>query len=170
MLGSSDPGRLRGQRVSAAGEEVTISMKRSPLVINQGAARFPMSRRVVAFAAGDLMFMIGVTATAAAAANIAHQPEWGMAVGVVVGMSLAMLAQTTLAFAVAPVLGSIDSMVPSMVAAMAGSTAVCVLHVVGWEPTSTVALKVGAGFGVVVFGFVKAYGWSYRRSLGQRRG
>jgi hypothetical protein len=39
-------------------------MKRSPLVINQGAARFPMSRRGVAFAAGDLMFMIGVTATA----------------------------------------------------------------------------------------------------------
>ena len=75
MLGSSDPGRLRGQRFSAAGEEVTISMKRSPLVINQGAARFPMSRRVVAFAAGDLMFMIGVTATAHPTGEVRRQPR-----------------------------------------------------------------------------------------------
>lgn len=145
-------------------------MERNSSVINKGVVRPRMSLREIAFGVGDLVFMIGVTATAAWAMNIGHQPMWGMAVGVVVGMSLSMLAQTTLAFAVAPVLGSIESMVPSMVAAMAGSTAVCLLHLVGREPTSATALQVGVGFGVVVFCLVRAYGWSFRRALGQRRG
>jgi hypothetical protein len=129
-----------------------------------------MCRRTIAFGGGDLVFMVGVTAIAAWAMNLGHQPRWGMAVGIVVGMALAMLAQTTLALAAAPILGSIETMIPTMVAAMVGSTAVCLLHLAGREPTHATALQVGVGSGVVVFCLVRAYGWSFRRALAQRRG
>jgi hypothetical protein len=55
-------------------------------------------------------------------------------------------------------------------AAMVGSTAVCLLHLAGREPTHATALQVGVGSGVVVFCLVRAYGWSFRRALAQRRG
>ena len=155
---------------SASTKEVASAMEQNSPVIKTGAVRPPVSLREIAFGGGDLVFMVGVTATAAWAMNIGHQPPWGMAAGVVFGMSLAMLAQTALALAAAPVLGSIETMVPTMVAAMVGSTAVCLYHLIGWEPTAATALQLGAGFGIVVFCLVKAYGWSFRRSLGQRRG
>lgn len=155
---------------SASTKGVASSMEENSWANNEGVVRSRMSLREIAFGGGDLVFMVGVTATAAWAMNIGHQPQWGVAVGIVVGMSLAMLAQTALALAAAPVLGSIETMVPTMVAAMVGSTAVCLFHLIGWEPTAATALQLGAGFGIIVFCLVKAYGWSFRRSLGQRRG
>ncbi len=155
---------------AASTKEVVSFMEQDSSVIIDAVGRPRISLRGIAFASGDLVFMIGVTATAAWVMNVGHQPRWGVAVGMVVGMSLAMLVQTTLAFAAAPVLGSIETMVPTMVAAMAGSTAVCLLHLFGREPTSATALQVGVGFGVLVFCLIKAYAWRFRQSLGRRRG
>lgn len=145
-------------------------MEQDSSIIIKGVGRPRMSLREIAFAGGDLVFMVGVTAIAAWAMNVGHQPQWGVAVGIVVGMSLAMLVQTTLALAAAPVLGSIETMVPTMVAAMAGSTAVCLLHLFGQEPTSAAAVQVGVGFGILVFCLIRAYAARFRRSLEQRRG
>lgn len=135
---------------------------------DEHVARRPGSLRALAFGGGDLVFLTAVTAVAAWAMNVGHRPAWSLGMGFLAGMFLAMVAQTALALAVAPILGSIEAMVPSMVSAMAGSTAVCALHLLGRDPTSATALEVGGSVGAAFFFLLQVHGLRYARSLGRR--
>ena len=129
-------------------------------------ARGPSHLHRLAFALGDLAFLIFATAAAAWAMSLGHRAARDLLAGALLGMLLAMAVQTLLALAVAPILGSIESMVPSMVAGMAGSMSVCVLHFAGGEPSPAVALLIGAAVGGAAFLVFAAYGWHCRRALG----
>jgi len=83
----------------------------------------------------------------------------------IVGMALAMLAQTLLAFAVAPILGSIEAMVPSMVLAMICPMALDLLGMIGVDLPWSWSMGFGAGLGFAMFSFVQTYGVRCRRSL-----
>ena len=124
----------------------------------------------IAFAVGDLAFLVFATAAAAWAMSLGHRPEADLLTGAVLGMLLAMAVQTVLALAVAPILGSIESMVPSMVAGMAGSMGVCGLHAAGHEPSPAAVLLTGAAVGAAFFLAFETYGWRCRRRLGHRGG
>lgn len=145
-----------------------LSFGAAAAVYRRWTLGMPMPLRRFLFGLADLVFLASVTATAAWAMNIGHQSGWGFAVGMAVGMALAM-AVHFLALCVAPVLGSIEAMVPSMLTAMVGSMGVCALHLLGQEPTPAIALRVGGGFGAAAFIMLKGYGWTYKRSLRRRR-
>jgi len=70
------------------------------------------------FSVGDSLFLITVGILAVTTMRLIDALAWHPVLTWVVGMGLAMLVQTLLAFAVAPILGSIESMVPSMPLAM----------------------------------------------------
>jgi len=132
-------------------------------------ARGPSLSHRLAFAVGDLAFLVFATAAAAWAMSLGHRPARDLLTGTLLGMLLAMAVQTILALAVAPILGLIESMVPSMVAGMAGSMSVCALHSAGREPSPAIALLVGAAIGGAAFLVFEAYGWHCRRALGRCR-
>jgi len=50
--------------------------------------------------------------------HLFHELHWNLVVTLLLGMVSAMAAQTVLALTIAPILGSIESMVPSMLVAM----------------------------------------------------
>jgi hypothetical protein len=88
------------------------------------------------FAAADLVFLICIGALSAVLMQAAHWPMWNFWLCAAIGMVFAMTAQTLLALLVAPVLGSIEAMIPSMLVAMGSPMVVCTLHLSGREPGS----------------------------------
>lgn len=76
------------------------------------------SWRGLFFAVGDLLFLLFVATASAAAMHLFHELHWNLVVTLLLGMVTAMAAQTVLALAIALILGSIESMVPSMLVAM----------------------------------------------------
>lgn len=109
------------------------------------------------FAVGDLVFLIAVGVVSTLVMQGIHHLAWNFAVTIVVGMAAAMVAQMLMAFCVAPLLGSIETMTPSMPIGMAGPMAVCALHVIGHETDLWTAVVVGAIFGGAMFAFVQIY-------------
>lgn len=97
--------------------------------------------------------------------HMMHRLGWGFVFESVSGMILAMVLAMIMSFAVAPVLGSIESMTPSMVIAMISPMSICVLHCLGWKPGERGAIALGVAFGVAMFVFVQVYGVSCRRAL-----
>jgi|CXWL01.1.fsa_nt_gi hypothetical protein len=122
-------------------------------------------RRAILFGIGDLLFLVAVGMVATVVMHAMHQLGWNFAVTSVVGMAAAMLVQMLMAFCIAPLLGSIESMTPSMVVGMISPMSVCTLHMFGHEPDGMVALIFGAIFGTAMFAFVEAYGAMTKRSL-----
>lgn len=137
----------------------------------RGARLFqPVERwRRVLFACGDLLFLVGVGAVATLTMHGMHQLGWNFAVTCVVGMAAAMAVQMLMAFCAAPLLGSIETMVPSMVVGMISPMSVCALHLFGREPDCIVAMFGGAAFGLAMFLFVEIYGVGVKRSLHRMR-
>ncbi|MEK7732493.1 MAG: hypothetical protein AAB363_11620 [Planctomycetota bacterium] len=82
----------------------------------------------------------------------------------VVGMALAMLVQTILAFAATPLLGSIETMVPSMVLAMLCPMALDLLEMIGVDLGWSWTIGFGAELGFAMFLFVEIYGVRCRKS------
>jgi len=119
------------------------------------------------FAAGDCLFLIAVGVASTLVMHATHQLRWPFAVAGVLGMIAAMAVQTLMAYAVAPLLGSIESMVPSMVVGMISPLSVCALHGFGHEPGHAAAFAAGTVGGVAMCVFVRAYGTRVRRTLGQ---
>ena len=76
-----------------------------------------------------------------------------------------MIIQTLLAFGVAPILGSIESIVPSMVVAMIIPVLVCLLALVGINVSPSGAFALGAAGGISIFILIKAYACRCRKSL-----
>ena len=122
-----------------------------------GDGRFRRSRAIF-FLAADFVFLILAGIAATLAMHIIHQFEWPFVLTCLLGMVAAMLIQTLVAFAAAPLLGSIESMVPSMIVAMVSPMTICVLHLLGCESTSLMAVLIGIAFAIGVFLFVQLYG------------
>jgi hypothetical protein len=80
-----------------------------------------------------------------------------------IGMAVAMLVQMILAWLAAPLLGSIETMVPSMLLAMIAPMAVGLIHVSGCELTWTEALGLGVAVGVLGSTPLDLYAVSCRR-------
>lgn len=119
--------------------------------------------RRIGIVAGDLFFLALVGAGSMVAMHMAHMTEWGFAVEVAIGMVVAMIVQIVLAWLAAPLLGSIETMVPSMLVAMIAPMVICLLHGSGCELSWSGALLIGAASGVFASSFLAVYGASCRR-------
>lgn len=120
------------------------------------------SRRVL-FGALDLVFLVTISGISVAAMHLAHMIGWPFVIEMLIGMVGAMLLQVALAALVAPLLGSIESAVPSMVVAMTTPMVLCALHMVGCRPEWAACLAIGAGLGALAYLLLAAYGAACRR-------
>jgi len=111
---------------------------------------------------GDLAVLVLVGVVATLAMHCTHRLGWPFVATTVLGMVAAMIAQMLLAFAVSPLLGSIESMVPSMVVGMTSPMVVCTLHLLGCESTWPMALAIGTIFGAGTQLYVRLYGRACR--------
>jgi hypothetical protein len=117
----------------------------------------------IGMAIGDLLFLALIGAATMAAMHLAHMIEWAFVVELAIGMTGAMLVQVILAWLAAPLLGSIETMAPSMLLAMIVPMSLCLLHGSGRELTWAGALGLGAAAGVLAFSLLTCYGASCRR-------
>ena len=147
---------------------------------NRGARRDPNhgprnpsagGRRSLIFSCGDFLFLILVGAIASLMMYLVHSLMmqvvysriWHLVLSLFVGMSLAMIIQTLLALGVAPILGSIESAVPSMVVAMIVPMVICLAEVVGISVTRSGALLIGTAGGIGILILIKAYDRNCRK-------
>ncbi|MBI1827277.1 MAG: hypothetical protein HY287_03745 [Planctomycetes bacterium] len=121
--------------------------------------------RSIFFFVGDLMFLASAGMATTLTMHLVHQLRWPFVPTCFVGMVAAMLVQTLMAFAAAPLFGSIESMVPSMIVAMMSPMTICVLHLFGCESTWPMAAAIGSVFALGMFVFIQAYGLAYRKTL-----
>ncbi|MCK6485888.1 MAG: hypothetical protein L6R00_17310 [Phycisphaerae bacterium] len=121
--------------------------------------------RAVLFAFGDFLFLLGVGAVTTLVMHGMHQLGWNFALTCVLGMAVAMLVQMLMAFCAAPLLGSIETMTPSMVVGMVSPMSVCATHMFGRELDHMTATSAGAVFGLAMFAFLQIYGARVKRSF-----
>ncbi|MBI4570201.1 MAG: hypothetical protein HY719_17555 [Planctomycetes bacterium] len=121
--------------------------------------------RAAAFATADGMFLSAVGAVATLVMHWTHESDWPLAVCMLVGMAAAMVVQTVMALLATPLLGAIETMVPSMAVAMIAPMSVCLFHMVGREPAMGEAILMGACFGVGMFVFLLLHGAICRRRV-----
>lgn len=136
-------------------------------VLSRLSLRVEARWRTILFGIGDLVFLVAVGMIATLVMHGTHQLGWNFAVTCVAGMVAAMLVQMLMAFFAAPLLGSIETMTPSMVVGMVSPMSVCTLHMFGCESNCTLALVLGAAFGTAMFLLVIIYGATVKRSLNQ---
>ncbi len=129
-----------------------------------GDTREPLSQPNL-FRIGDFLFLITVGIITTLTMHFTHQLGWNFIITSVIGMLAAMLVQMLMALCAAPLLGSIETMTPSMVIGMISPMSVCTLHMLGCESKCEVALLLGTLFGAVMFAFVEYYGAVVKRSL-----
>lgn len=119
----------------------------------------------IAYAIGDFVFLVAAGVVATLVMHSVHELEWPFLVCMSVGMIGGMAAQMLMAWCVAPLLGSIESMVPSMLVGMISPMSICFLHLVGLEPMGMSSAAIGAVFGIGLFVFVRLYGRACRQRL-----
>lgn len=124
--------------------------------------------RTILFGTADLLFLVAVGMVSTVVMHGFHLLGWNFAVTCLVGMVASMLVQMLMSFCAAPLLGSIESMTPSMVVGMVSPMSVCTLHLFGREPDCMVALIGGALFGAAMFVFVEVFGVMVKRSFRQQ--
>lgn len=117
------------------------------------------------FGIGDLLFLVAVGIVTTLVMHGLHQLGWNFAVTCIVGMTATMLVQMLMAFCAAPLLGSIETMTPSMVIGMVSPMSICTLHMFGCESSGATAIILGACFGAAMFIYVAIYGAKVKRSL-----
>ncbi len=127
-------------------------------------APFKHNRRILFFVA-DLVFLVLAGIAATMAMHMIHMLEWPFVPTSLIGMLAAMLVQTVMAIAAAPLLGSIESMVPSMVVAMTGPMVICVFHLFRCESTWMMAAVTGSGFAIGTFALIRLYARSCAHTL-----
>lgn len=113
----------------------------------------------------DFVFLVLVSIAATLVMHMIHMFEWSFVPTSLIGMIAAMLVQTVMAFAAAPLLGSIETMVPSMIVAMLSPMSICLLHLFGCESTWMMAVVAGSGFAIATFAVIQLYARSYARTL-----
>ncbi len=105
----------------------------------------------ILFALADAVFLMGVGSAANATMMFVHSLEWNCVGTLVLGMVAAMGVQMILATIAAPVLGSIETMVPSMVVGMFSPMLICVMEAIRGGSMYGRAAGSGAAFGLLVF-------------------
>lgn len=141
----------------AAGQDSAVAAVRS----DSSSPRL----RTVLFVLGDALFLVLVSVVATAMMHLVHELRWNFAFTLVCGMAVAMVVQVLLAVGVAPILGSIESMVPSMVVAMISPMAVCTLDLLGLQLHWRESVQVGVAVGLIMFLLIEAHGFMCRRWL-----
>lgn len=99
--------------------------------------------------------------------HLVHAFEWNFGLTMVLGMVAAMGVQMVLAVLAAPVLGSIETMVPSMIVGMLGPMQLCAIELVGYHATRATGVLAGAAFGLAIFIVLRLWGRSRGHSLRQ---
>ena len=131
---------------------------------NQIEARY-LWRTSILFAIADALFLMLVGAASNSAMHLVHMLEWSFATTIIVGMVAAMAVQMTLAFLAAPLLGSIETMVPSMIVGMLSPMQLCAVELIGSHPTRTAGSLAGAAFGLATFAILRIWGRRYSHAL-----
>jgi len=130
------------------------------------AARRPRGNlRALLFKTGDLLFLAAVGIFTTLTMHGMHQFGWNLAITCLAGMVAAMVVQMLMAFCIAPLLGSIETMTPSMVIGMISPMSVCTLHMFGCDSDCMIAMLAGAGSGAIMYTFVEFYAARVRRTL-----
>ncbi len=109
-----------------------------------------------------------VGAEAAGIMSLLHQREWNFFLASILGMAAAMVVQMLMAFAASPLLGSIETMAPSMVVAMGVPIFMDAGELAGWTMGRVDAGLLGAALGVTYFLHLECYGTVYKRRLARR--
>ncbi|MBI5154802.1 hypothetical protein HZA57_06155 [Candidatus Poribacteria bacterium] len=117
------------------------------------------------FRAGDCLLLVLVSSIGVLLMHGIHMLEWPFVLEMLAGMGAAMLVQMLLALASAPLLGSIETMVPSSVAAMVSPMAVCLAHMADWRTGSRECLLLGTVLGIGMFAVFEVYASVCRRAL-----
>lgn len=94
-----------------------------------------------------------------------HQSSWNFLLISILGMAVAMGIQMLMAFGLSPLLGSIETMAPSMVVAMVVPMIVDVAEFSGWMVGRSEAALLGAASGLLYFSYLEWYGAAFRRRL-----
>ena len=131
--------------------------------------------REALFTSGDWLFLTFTGMTATLAMHLVHSLDWHLVFVLPTGMVVAMLIQILLAKAVAPVLGSIESLVPSMIVSMFVPSLICLSSLVGIDMSGwAVPLTLGGLGGTSIFLLIKLYEYRWkhllRRTLPRERG
>ncbi len=121
--------------------------------------------RSTVYRVGDGMFLMLVGGLATSIMHLVHETGWAFVTCALAGMAAAMFAQMLLAWAVAPLLGSIESMVPSMIVGMLTPMLICGLHLSGCELGGAASAALGAAGGLTLFALLELYGAACRRAL-----
>lgn len=121
--------------------------------------------RAIFFFVVDFVFLVLVSIAATLVMHMIHMFEWSFVPMSLTGMIAAMLVQTVMAFAAAPLLGSIETMVPSMIVAMLSPMSICLLHLFGCESTWMMAVVTGSGFAIGTFALIRLYARSCAHTL-----
>ncbi len=126
--------------------------------------RFRGSHGILFFVA-DFVFLVLASVGATLAMHMIHMLEWPFVPTSLIGMVAAMLVQTVMAFAAAPLLGSIETMVPSMIVSMLSPMSICLLHLFGCESNWIIVVVAGSGFAIATFAVIQMYARSCGRTL-----
>lgn len=124
-----------------------------------------VARRRVLFILGDCVFLVAVGVATTVVTHVVHQIGWSVWITCPLGMAVAMVIQMLMAVCASPLLGSIETMTPSMVLGMLGPMPVCALHIFGGESTHATAVMWGVGTGLLMFAFVLWYSMTCERRL-----
>lgn len=117
------------------------------------------------FHVGDAVFLAAVGAESGVVMQWLHQLAWNFLVLSLLGMAAAMGIQMLMAFGLSPLLGSIETMAPSMVVAMIVPMLVDVAELSGWMFGRFDAAAFGAASGFLFFVYLEWYGAIFRRRL-----
>jgi hypothetical protein len=109
------------------------------------------------FRVGDGVFLITVGAESGIVMYCVSELPWNPVLLSLLGMAAAMILQMTLAFGLSPLLGSIETMAPSMVVAMVVPMLVDLYKMVMDATRLSDAAITGAIFGALFFGYLQWY-------------
>ncbi len=93
-----------------------------------------LRRMSVLFALADALFLMVVELASNSAMHLIRALEWNLVLTLVLGMAAAMAVQMALAIIAAPVLGSTETMVPSMIVGMLSPMQLCAVELIGYPP------------------------------------
>ena len=119
----------------------------------------------VLFALADALFLMIVGSASNSAMHLVHALEWNFSITLLLGMAAAMGIQMVLAVLAAPVLGSIETMVPSMIVGMLSPMQLCAIELVGYHAARATGVLAGAALGLAIFIVLRLWGRCRSRSL-----
>ena len=137
-----------------------------------GAVRMTIRlTRSSAFSVGDALFQLAVSLGASAVMYLLHILDIPFFLAALAGMLAAMALQTVMALAISPLLGSIESMVPSMVLGMLAPMMVCAAHFAGMRVSMESSLIIAIGAAVLFHLYLRRHGRRCRRRFesGERK-